>query len=244
MFFLITGEGNSDVGRESTSPGPLICALRTLAKTVTEEEFSYEIVSRTNLAKITESIPKNKKSMQLRGNRKKHAGLLVISRKAQALATAAQQKGDSGAIFFHDCDYTQSEVSDSRKYYEQLVEAVETGFYRADQYRDGVAMIPRPRSESWFLCHYQETPYRNGARFEELPANDRSSGSGKALLANHFSCPVNQIYDHICGEEIDWERIDAPSFLFFKKRFQHVVQRLTHQSPTVPESKTLLTSYE
>ena len=244
MFFLITGEGNSDVGRETASPGPLICALETLAKTVTEEEFSYEIVSRSALAEIVKQNSKNRKAMLLRGKRRKYPGLVEISRQAAALADEAQKIDNAGAVFFHDCDYTQSQVSDPRDYYKQLVMAVETGFYQADQYRDGVAMIPRPRSESWFLCHYQKTPYRNGARFEELPANDQSSASGKALLAEYFSCPVSQIYGHIRGEEINWERIDAPSFLFFKKRFQHVVQRLTHQSPTVPESETLLTSYE
>ena len=244
MFFLITGEGNSDVGRETASPGPLICALETLAKTVTEEELIYEIFSRSALAEIVKQNSKSRKAMLLRGKRRKYPGLVEISRQAAALADEAQKIDNAGAVFFHDCDYTQSEVSDPGDYYEQLVMAIETGFYRADQYRDGVAMIPRPRSESWFLCHYQKTPYRNGARFEELPANDRSPGSGKALLAEYFSCPVNQIYDHIRGEEIDWERIDAPSFLFFKKRFQHVVQRLTHQSPTVPESETLLTTYE
>ena len=69
MFFLITGEGNSDVGRETASPGPLICALETLAKTVTEEELIYEIFSRSALAEI---VKQNSKNLQMTPSYKVH----------------------------------------------------------------------------------------------------------------------------------------------------------------------------
>ena len=47
MFFYVSGEGNSDLGVDTTQPGPLMYALISLAETESEELFSYEIVSRS-----------------------------------------------------------------------------------------------------------------------------------------------------------------------------------------------------
>ena len=250
MFFLLVGEGHTDLGISCDTPGPLVTALECLANAVTQdqESFNYDYVSKTE---IEEELGKNKgksspKSISLRGNKKKYGDLLFIERKANALARIAKKQqesdGENGAVLFHDCDFTNS-VKEPDIYYKQYVSSVETGFAQAE-YRNGVAMIPKPRSESWFLCHYQETPYQNCQRFEELPGNDTSENSGKKLLAQFFQCSENEIYDHINADDVEWNRIDAPSFVFFKKRFQHVVQRLAHRPVTDPEPQTLMSQSE
>ena len=246
MYFLLTGEGSTDIGYSDENPGILLSALTTLAAEVTDEDFrnSYHIVSRVDLSTLCRDIPNTPKSMLSRGAKKKYDGMNAIQRQAQALGKMAKEMDDSGAVFFHDCDYTHSQASDPQDYYEELVRTIETGFYLNDKYRDGVAMIPKPRSESWLLAHYQDTPYQSSERFEKLPGNDASPNSGKKVLAQFFKCQEKDIYNHVNAAEIDWCRIDCPSFIFFKKRFQHVVQRLTHQPTTIPENETLLSAYE
>ena len=246
MYFLLTGEGSTDIGYSDENPGILLSALTALAAEVTDEDFrnSYHIVSRTDLSTLCRDIPNTPKSMLSRGAKKKYDGMNAIQRQAQALGKMAKEMDDSGAVFFHDCDYTHSQASDPQDYYEELVRTIETGFYLNDKYRDGVAMIPKPRSESWLLAHYQDTPYQSSERFENLPGNDTSPNSGKKVLAQFFNCNENEIYDPVNADERDWGKIDCPSFIFFKKRFQHVVQRLTHQSATIRENETLLSAYE
>ena len=124
--------------------------------------------------------------------------------------------------------------------------AVERGFASVSSgvppkpYAYGVPMIPMPRSEAWLLCHYREPRYRNGPAYERLPGNDSSPKSAKKLLARCLGCRVNEIYCHVDGEEIDWMRVDAPSFDFFRRRYRHVLEKLTGQSTTLTEPETLM----
>ena len=239
MYFLVYGEGNSDIGFQGNNPGPLICALEKLAETVSEEVFSFDYVSRSELGDIAKSIPKDNKSMRIRGKMNSQPGIILVRRQAQALAIKAKAITDTGVVLFHDCDYS-AKIKNGQRYYEEMVKAAQDGFKQA-VFSNGVPMIPNPRSESWLLCHYQEEPYKNGNYFENLPANDSASGSGKNLLAQFFNCKISEVYRlHIQGEDIDWNRIAAPSFLFFKKRFLHVIQRITHQNITIPEAETLM----
>ena len=244
MHFLLMGEGASDLGSEN-NPGPLIVPLERLARDITgkeEEGFPYGYVRKTQVENAAKSFEReqSRKKILLRGKKRKFATLASFERMATGLGLVALSSGkNTGAVFFHDCDYTRSEVSPSDKYYEQLVCSIERGFEQA-RFQCGVPMVPKPRSESWFLCHYQKHPYRNCRRFEDLPANDAARNSGKKKLAEFLGCPENQIYQKIEPEKVDWSRIDAPSFLFFKKRFQHVVERLTNRPFTYPEQETLM----
>ena len=240
MYFLLFGEGSSDLGYSIDNPGPLVTALEHLAQEVSTETLVYDYVQKSRLQTTIKNHGSRKK-MLLRGNKRKHSYLITIQKYAMGLGLIAMETDNCGIVFFHDCDYTHSEVNDPDKYYRQLVMCMERGFAQA-QNHSGVAMVPKPRSESWFLCHYQDTPYHNCERFEDLPANDAAEGSGKKLLAQHFKCSENEIYQHVDPGAIDWGRIDAPSFLFFKTRFQHVIQRLTGQPTTVSEPETLMTA--
>ena len=220
MYFLLLGEGASDLGYSTNNPGPLVTALERLADEVSSETFVYDYVQKSQL-QTTIKEHSSPREITLRGNKRKHPFLISILKYAMGLGYIASETDNCGVVFFHDCDYTHSEVNDPDNYYRQLVMCMESGFAQA-QSHSGVAMVPKPRSESWFLCHYQETPYHNCERFEDLPANDAADGSGKKLLAQHFKCSEKEIYQHVDPRVIDWGKIDAPSFLFFKKRFKNI----------------------
>ncbi len=244
MHFLLMGEGASDLG-SADRPGPLIVPLKRLAKEITgedEECFPCSFACKTQVETAAKSFERSqpRKKILLRGKKRKFATLASFERMATGLGLVALSNSqNTGAVFFHDCDYTRSEVSSPDKYYEQLVCCIEQGFEQV-HFQCGVPMVPKPRSESWILCHYQEHPYQNCRRFEDLPANDAALGTGKKRLAKFLGCAESRIYQIIDPEIVDWSRIDAPSFLFFKKRFQHVVERLTNKSFTYPEQETLM----
>ena len=243
MFFLLMGEGSSDLGTNVDSPGPLVVPLQRLASLVSEESFDYDYVAKSELGDFApaKSVG-NQKKMLLRGNKRKFAGLVSVQRYAEALGHKAAGIGECGAVYFSDCDYTNREVNNPEMYYEDLIRSMEHGFFSVVGFKNGVPMVPRTRSESWFLCHYQEHPYVACEQFEHLPANDSAEGSGKKLLGKFFHCAptVAEIYSRINSEDVDWLHLPIDSFRFFRKRFEHVVQRLTHVATTCNEGETLM----
>ena len=241
--FLVSGEGGSDVGVTTDAPGPLVSAIRHVVEINVGEELEYAIVSRKDLQE--KARPKNghdRKKLRLRGARQENGKVVYMRAKAKALALLAGDEPERGAILFSDCDYTHGEVSPSmtKKFFLDLVRAMEAGFHDANEFRYGVPMVPRPRSESWFLCHYQRDPYTK--TYEDLPANDSSGGDGKHLLARFFNCnaTVPEIYSHINPDEVNWGRINASSFLFFITRLQNVAERLAHRATMVLEKETYI----
>ena len=243
MFFLLLGEGGSDLGKSHSHPGPLIIPLQQLAEVAVGAEFEYDYVGRAELSDAAPAkAPGQERKMLIRGNKRKFAGLASIQRTAEALGSKASKLEECGVVYFSDCDYTNREVNNPELYYEDVIRSMEHGFYSVPGFRTGVPMVPRPRSESWFLCHYQEHPYTCCERFEHLPANDDAPGSGKRLLGEFFHCPptVPEIYSRINSDEVKWLELGIPSYLFFRKRFEHVAQRLAHVATTFPENETLM----
>ena len=105
MLFYVSGEGNSDIGVDSSHPGPLMDALQRLAASVSDEEFLFEIISRHELSDKAKRNQSNRKSMLIRGKKREFSGTIEAQRVAQALATKAQETDNSGAVLFRDCDY-------------------------------------------------------------------------------------------------------------------------------------------
>ena len=116
---------------------------------------------------------------------------------------------------------------------------MERGFAEAG-FRDGVPMVPNPRSESWFLCLCRRADAPSHNYFENLPGNDRASQSGKVLLAQALRCGIKEIYTELGRQSFDWAGLQAPSFLFFAKRLRHVAERLAAIPCTVQEDETLM----
>lgn len=83
------------------------------------------------------------------------------------------------AVLFRDTDGTNTAPSDI---WSQKTLSMEEGFKRAE-FTKGVPMMPRPKSESWFICAAKENPYQHCANLEELSGNDKSPNAAKKLLS-------------------------------------------------------------
>lgn len=240
MQFLVLGEGNSDVGYSAEREGPLMDAVRWVVKPI--EDLSHAKASYVfpRKAEVRAVAPKGGRRMGMR-RCDEDKETAVFRRQAQNLATLAQREPNCGAIFFHDCDFTQKDVPLKKRkaYYQAVVRAMERGFAEAG-FRDGVPMVPNPRSESWFLCLCRRADAPSHNYFENLPGNDRASQSGKELLAQALRCGIKEIYATLGRQSFDWAGLQAPSFLFFAKRLRHVAERLAAIPCTVQEDETLM----
>ena len=242
MRFHVHGEGNSDVGTSEENQGPLLDAVRWVVDQVLEAAppvpVSYCFPSKADLQNALSPRVGRLRTMPSTDEDKEVA---VFHLQARALATLASKDPDGGAILFHDCDFTREKVNpDQRKArYKAIVCAMERGFKKAG-FKNGVPMVPRPRSESWLLCLCRQTEAPGEAYFEDLPGNDKAPNSGKKRLANALGCKEREIYDRLAQLSFDWARLQAPSFLFFAKRLRHVTERLAHLPCTSPEEETLM----
>ena len=237
--FITCGEGTSDlyVARDGRQDGPLKIAVDKLLNSFWRDShgFEFRAVGRNQLSKATKN-QRPKLGAVVRGHKEKYPGLRSVAAFAACLAQMAQIEGDDwGVIFFEDLDFHAD--TDIEDFYKAKIGAMHKGFDLA-QFKKGVPMVPKPRSESWLLCYYQETPYEIGNYFENLAGSDQSLNSGKKRVARFFGVHENQIYGRIKEriDDIDWSRIDAPSFVFFKNRLHFVSAALLHEN--YPENLT------
>jgi len=244
MRFFIIGEGSSDLcDRKSGEPGFLANALVQLARLDGEENVELEGVPYVRLVAFSGRSQRAPRAMLMRGNKRMSGKLADVERRAEALGRYARQHGEGdGAVMFADCDFTHSEVNAPDRYHLQMIASIENGFSAAESFRNGVAMVPKMRSECWLLCKYQRNPYASGAQFEKLPANDKARNDAKKVLSAFLRIPVDKMYSqHIYADTIEWNRVDCPSFNFFKRRFRYVHCRMLHISTGCAESETLVT---
>ncbi|MBA1245191.1 hypothetical protein [Pseudomonas japonica] len=130
------------------------------------------------------------------------------------------------AVFFRDTDGTNTS---DRTLWETKLDSIEAGFDRAGFDR-GVAMLPMPKSEAWFICAAKDNPYQGCEQLEELPGNDRSPNSAKAMLAAVLGteATADALIHWLAGNNFDGERLaDAmPSFYQFYSRLLQVLTSL------------------
>lgn len=130
------------------------------------------------------------------------------------------------AVFFRDTDGTNTS---DRALWQTKLDSIEAGFDRAGFDR-GVAMLPKPKSEAWFVCAAKENPYQGCERLEELPGNDRSPHSAKLMLAAALgtAATADALTHWLTGNPIDCKRLaDAmPSFNRFHARLLQILTSL------------------
>ena len=103
------------------------------------------------------------------------------------------------------------------------------GFDKAE-FRKGVPMVPKTRSESWILCVVD----KNAARvsyYENLPGSDKSPKSGKKVLSKMLGCSEKENYTKLSDRiaDYDWDVLSAPSFVFFRNRLHVVAASILHE---------------
>jgi hypothetical protein len=140
------------------------------------------------------------------------------------------------AFLFRDADRTSSTP---RREWGEKRESVINGF-NFENYSLGVAVIPNPKSEAWFLCAVQND-YQNCQKIEETASgNDRSPSNLKDQLEQSvkakYSLPSNSeiLADLVREGKIDIERICMTSLNLVKDDCHVAIDRLLSFSSRGP----------
>ncbi len=238
MILLVSGEGSSDIGTSEYGadqdagaafrPGPMAVMIDKLFDLTAQfsllDSGAMEFVSKHDLCALSKRLP-----MALAG-RKRGYEMAVFFKNARALARLAKEKARSlppatpvGAVLFHDADGTRST---ERGLAETKRESISTGF-AAEDFANGVPMVPKPKSEAWLLCALKPHPYQSCAGLEtSLSGNDNAPHSAKDQLTAVLTArgkTVGDLADMVRDGTVSPSRIDMPSFNQFRDRLATVV---------------------
>lgn len=243
MIFLVSGEGPSDIGTCTNQngeckgadfrAGPMAVMVDMLIEEVMDYSLRHieamECVSEGNLAARCRDLP-----LTLSAGKKRGYETAYPFKAAWALGRLAKGKQEEtqcpvGAVLFRDTDGTQA--ADANRY-QTFWTAVMDGFSMAE-FRHGVPMIPKPKSEAWMICALKQNPYQQCAGLEtSLSGNDNAPNSAKDELGALLAVRGKQIGDLSdmveCGE-IDPRQIDMPSYNHFRDRLIEVAKAMISQ---------------
>lgn len=239
MILMLSGEGKSDIGHrvpgESSmvyEPGPMAWIVDRLAEKCINyslldlQDQGAECVQFVSESELTE--PDRPGPMLMRGlKRGRETGL--FTRNAQVLGRLAKdlahnRQDDVIAILFRDADKTNACNAGT---WEEKRWSIENGFALAE-FRNGVPMVPRPKSEAWLLCALKNPPYQYCNALEEASGNDDSPRSLKKQLAAVMGHDptVQEQADWVRTGRIDPECIEMPSFTAFRKALNRALDHV------------------
>lgn len=238
MLLILSGEGPSDIGSsingesecglEYFRPGPLAYHLFfEIEKHIQYSPLDPGLVFWISRTKLSRIYAENRQSIHVAfPGAKSPKEMLSSVRMAYAFAIRAQeieveQNCLSVGVLFHDSDGTNS---DSINRWEHMASAVSRGFCLAG-YRRGVPMIPKPKQEAWFLCGLKSNPYAGCDAIEGLSGNDASPNNLKKILGDVLDKKVTteDLVEIIQSNKIDWDRIDMPSYLHFRRNLLNAI---------------------
>lgn len=238
MFFLLSGEGITDMGAGKGAIG--ICEgedffvgpMAIVVERIVEAEHDYSIldgacgfVSEATLARRAGELRAARKQLRLPG-KKRAKETRYFFNNARVLARFAKDKASDlddvvVAVLFRDADGTASagrgEWGDKRQ--SMLDGFEEEGFGR------GVPMIPKPKSEAWLICAWKKQAYQGCRGLEERSGNDNSPNNLKDELAAILDEDVTP--EMLCEkvvQSLDIDRIKMPSFKAFRDRLQDAIE--------------------
>lgn len=227
MHLVLSGEGNSDLGLFCQFNNEFIAgSMYYIVDKIIEQKYDLSyydfkntmitFIPKVELTKLTKKLPPftGKKGLK---------GTAYFTNNAIALARFAKQKekevdDEVIAILFRDSDGTSSTM---KGLWEDKVTSIENGF-KIEKFNRGVAMIPKPKSESWLICALQQKPYQQCNKLEERSGNDDSPNSLKKEL-DSLNIPTDTINEMIQDGSIDIEKIEMPSFEYFSKRLKELL---------------------
>ncbi|MEW4951377.1 hypothetical protein [Pseudomonas asiatica] len=246
MIVVLSGEGISDLGAcnnqigecrgEFYVPGPLVVAVDGVIATCLDysplevHPETYRYYSESFLAERLKERKRERRGFVLAG--KKHGqetGLFYSN--AWMLGEVAKkielEEGDVAvAILFRDADGTNSAPNDL---WERKLLSIEEGFKRAE-FERGIPMLPRPKSESWFLCAIKPDPYQHCAALENMPGNDNSPNAAKTILAEALGGEATSgaLSNWLNENQLNLEALaeQMPSFAAFYEKAKNVFRAL------------------
>lgn len=246
MILVLSGEGVSDLGCCTNQSGACqeefykLGPLAVIADSVVEDVLHYSPIevhpaayryfSETYLSDRLVQRKRERKGFFLAG--RKHGidtGLFysnawMLGEIAKELEEAEQDVAI--AVLFRDTDGTNN---DSKNLWQNKHDSICEGFKRAD-FHKGVPMVPKPKSEAWFICAAKQQPYQHCAALEDLPGNDNSPNAIKNQLAEIFGeeATADFLLDWLGRNRLSTEDLAAqmPSFSAFRQRMEEVLQSL------------------
>jgi len=220
MHLVLSGEGNSDIGKLSHSLEEFIPAsMYYLIDKIIEQKLQcsfYELFHKSIIFIPKKRLLEESKKIKSFAGKKKGKETALFYKNARALAKIAQNKSielkddDVIAILFRDSDGT---VSTTHGMWEDKVKSIEYGF-KFEDFNRGVAMVPKPKSEAWLICALKNKPYENCHKLEDRSGNDNSPNNLKDEL-DSFGISTDKINEMIQNGQIDIEKINMPSFKYF-----------------------------
>jgi len=237
MFFLLSGEGVTDIGAgkkdtplcqgEDFVRGP----MAVIVDQIVQARHSYSIldgacgfVPEKHLTQRARELKAAKKELRLPGKKRTREtryffnNARVLSRMAKE--KAAELEDDVVAVLFRDADGT---ASAGRGMWNDKRQSMLDGFDE-EAFSKGVPMIPKPKSEAWLICALRKHAYQNCHALEERSGNDNSPNSLKGELAKILGTPITPVL--LCDKvrtTFDIDRITMPSFRAFRQRLEEVI---------------------
>jgi len=248
MIIVLSGEGPSDLGIDK--PGPVAFLLgqlitRRIGYSPFELQGSVRFVHKSELSAIAkERLARTPLRGKKADNRILPQGTRFFFQNARALAKWIHDNElstHSIAFLFRDADGT---ASTPRREWAEKRDSVINGF-KFENYSLGVAVIPNPKSEAWFLCAIQNE-YQNCQKIEDSSSgNDRSPANLKAQLDNSirvkYSLQSNTatLVSLVQEGRIDIERICMTSLTLVKEDCHAAIDQilsLSSREPSISEA--------
>jgi hypothetical protein len=178
------------------------------------------LVSRGERSRVTKMLRPNLFQTHASGR-----GGIEHAKGAWALGQVAMECGADLCIYFHDTDGTQALLRSTPHLQSLIVDGASRGF--AIQQVTGVAMVPKPTSEAWFICHAETPPYQHCHLLETSLAGNQDSRtrSPKDHLARLLGTD-RVVRDEllVLARDLDIEKLDMPSFNQFKQHVRLAVE--------------------
>ena len=231
MFFLLSGEGPTDMGAgqsgapisEGTDfkPGPMAVIVDRIVAglkghSILEMAGAVGFVAERSLALRAAELKAAKKSIRIPGAKTKKETRYFFNN-ARVLARIARdlKKDDVIGVLFRDSDGT---ASAGRGLWAHKHASILDGFAE-EGFPSGVPMLPKPKSEAWLLCALKAYPYRNCNQLEERSGNDNSPNSLKKELAAQLKHDVTSEYlcSLVLAGTVDIERIKMTELCYFPR---------------------------
>jgi len=234
MYFLLSGEGATDIGVGTGAA--VVCEgadylhgpMALIVDHIVERRHHYSLLEAQCCGYVSEhhlddrggELKTARKSLGLPGPKRpietryffNHARILArIARQRQV-----ESEDEVIVVLFHDSDGT---VSAGRGLWDDTYNSIADGFQK-EEFAKGVPMVAKPKSEAWLISGITGGRNHEGRALEDWSGNDKSPNSLKKALEKLIGQAATResLCDLIRGGACDCEKIDLPKFKTFREQ--------------------------